>query len=94
MTRMRMKRGKTMKTPMKLAFPVAAGLMLATAIQGRAQTQAPSQPQEQASAQEQRGGSSSPLQRTFVPGLATYTDEVLYGDVWRRTELSARDRIA
>ena len=27
-----------------------------------------------------------------MPGLATYTDEVLYGDVWRRTELSARDR--
>jgi 4-carboxymuconolactone decarboxylase len=43
-------------------------------------------------AQEQRGGSSSALQKELVPGMATLTDEVLYGDVWRRTELSARDR--
>ena len=43
-------------------------------------------------AQEQRGGSSSALQKELVPGMATLTDEVLYGDVWARTELSARDR--
>jgi 4-carboxymuconolactone decarboxylase len=62
---------------MRLAIPVA-GLFFATAIQVQAQ--------------EQRGGSSSALQKELVPGLATYTDEVLYGDVWRRTELSARER--
>ena len=35
---------------------------------------------------------SGPLQQTLAPGLATLTDEVLFGDVWRRTELSPRDR--
>ena len=35
---------------------------------------------------------SGPLQQTVAPGLATLTDEVLFGDVWRRPELSARDR--
>ena len=86
-----------MKTPLKVAVAVAAGLLLAApgrALgQGQAQPRAqPAEPQGQAPAQEQRGGSSSALQQTLVPGLATYTDEVLYGDVWRRTELSARDR--
>jgi 4-carboxymuconolactone decarboxylase len=28
----------------------------------------------------------------MAPGLAILTDDVLYGDVWKRTELSARDR--
>ena len=35
---------------------------------------------------------SGERQQTFAPGLAALTDEVLYGDVWRRTELSPRDR--
>jgi 4-carboxymuconolactone decarboxylase len=35
---------------------------------------------------------SGPRQQTLAPGLATLTDDVLYGDVWRRTELSPRDR--
>ena len=35
---------------------------------------------------------SGPLQQKVAPGLATLTDEVLFGDVWRRPELSARDR--
>jgi 4-carboxymuconolactone decarboxylase len=35
---------------------------------------------------------SGPLQQRLAPGLATLTDDVLYGDVWRRTELSPRDR--
>jgi 4-carboxymuconolactone decarboxylase len=30
--------------------------------------------------------------RWVAPALAGYTDEVLFGDVWRRTDLSARDR--
>ena len=35
---------------------------------------------------------SGPRQQRFAPGLAMLTDDVLYGDVWRRSELSARDR--
>jgi 4-carboxymuconolactone decarboxylase len=35
---------------------------------------------------------SGPRQQRFAPGLASLTDDVLYGDVWRRSELSARDR--
>lgn len=37
-------------------------------------------------------GPSGALQRKIAPGLATLTDEVLFGDVWRRPELSPRDR--
>jgi 4-carboxymuconolactone decarboxylase len=32
------------------------------------------------------------VQQRIAPGLATLTDDVLYGDVWRRPELSPRDR--
>jgi 4-carboxymuconolactone decarboxylase len=35
---------------------------------------------------------SGPRQQRFAPGLARLTDDVLYGDVWRRAELSPRDR--
>jgi len=35
---------------------------------------------------------SGPVQQRIAPGLATLTDEVLFGDVWRRPELSPRDR--
>jgi 4-carboxymuconolactone decarboxylase len=28
----------------------------------------------------------------FAPGLVHFTDDVLFGEVWRRTELSAKDR--
>ena len=37
----------------------------------------------------------TPAQRAigdFAPKLVELTDDVLFGDVWRRTELSARDR--
>lgn len=37
-------------------------------------------------------GASGALQQKIAPGLATLTDEVLFGDVWRRPELSPRDR--
>jgi 4-carboxymuconolactone decarboxylase len=30
--------------------------------------------------------------RDIAPPLAKYTDEVLFGEVWERTELSPRDR--
>ena len=38
------------------------------------------------------GRPSGPLQQRIAPGLATLTDDVLFGDVWRRPELSPRDR--
>lgn len=50
-------------------------------------------PQPQPAAQPQ--GTTRPsgaLQQKLAPGLATLTDEVLFGDVWRRPELSPRDR--
>jgi 4-carboxymuconolactone decarboxylase len=49
--------------------------------------------QPQASSQQQgTAGASGALQQKIAPGLATLTDEVLFGDVWRRPELSPRDR--
>jgi 4-carboxymuconolactone decarboxylase len=38
------------------------------------------------------GRPSGALQQRIAPGLAMLTDEVLFGDVWRRPELSPRDR--
>lgn len=35
---------------------------------------------------------SGELQQRLAPGLASLTDDVLYGDVWQRTALSPRDR--
>lgn len=35
---------------------------------------------------------SGERQQRIAPGLAALTDDVLYGDVWRRPELSPRDR--
>lgn len=38
------------------------------------------------------GRPSGPQQQRLSPGLAQLTDDVLYGDVWTRPELSPRDR--
>lgn len=35
---------------------------------------------------------SGPVQQRIAPGLATLTDDVLFGDVWIRPDLSPRDR--
>lgn len=43
-----------------------------------------SEPKEQSRAQQLMGD--------FAPKLAELTDDVLFGDVWERTELSKRDR--
>ncbi len=50
--------------------------------------------QYNAAASPQQGDTrpSGPRQQSIAPGLAALTDEVLYGDVWRRPELSPRDR--
>jgi 4-carboxymuconolactone decarboxylase len=61
--------------------------------QPRAQSQVPSEQQSQPSSQPRAAtGASGALQQRLAPGLATLTDEVLFGDVWRRPELSPRDR--
>jgi 4-carboxymuconolactone decarboxylase len=53
----------------------------------------PPSPQPQRSSQQQgTAGASGALQQKIAPGLAILTDEVLFGDVWRRPELSPRDR--
>ncbi len=51
--------------------------------------------QYSAAASSPQQGSARPsgeLQQRVAPGLATLTDDVLYGDVWQRPELSPRDR--
>ena len=48
-----------------------------------------SQPVSQSQA---TGTPSGALQQRIAPGLAALTDDVLFGDVWRRSELSPRDR--
>lgn len=60
---------------------------------------APAAPPGSASAQPAPAGApvgsarpSGPLQQKVAPGMATLTDDVLYGDVWRRPGLSPRDR--
>ena len=55
------------------------------AVQSDQQPQSSSQPLRTA-------GPSGALQQRLAPGLAALTDDVLFGDVWRRTELSPRDR--
>ena len=48
-----------------------------------------------AGAEAQQRGSprvAPPDMQTITPPLATYTDDVLFGDLWKRTELGARDR--
>jgi 4-carboxymuconolactone decarboxylase len=57
-----------------------------------AQPQARSEQQPQPSTQQGTAGASGALQQKIAPGLATLTDEMLFGDVWRRPELSPRDR--
>ena len=53
----------------------------------------PPSSQPQPSSQQQGAArASGALQQKIAPGLATLTDDVLFGDVWRRAELSPRDR--
>jgi len=68
------------------ALIVAA--LLAT-VAGAALAQSP-QPQPQPQPRPQPG--ASPTMRATTPGLAAYTDKVLFGDVWQRPGLSPRDR--
>jgi 4-carboxymuconolactone decarboxylase len=62
----------------------------------QAQASSPAAPRQVAppppAGQSGNGRPSGPLQQSLAPGLATLTDDVLYGDVWRRSELAPRDR--
>jgi 4-carboxymuconolactone decarboxylase len=49
-------------------------------------------PQAPPSTQLPTGRPSGTVQPRIAPGLAALTDDVLFGDVWRRPELSPRDR--
>lgn len=54
---------------------------------------APAGPDPQASMPQQTTARpSGAAQQRLAPGLAALTDEVLFGDVWRRSQLSPRDR--
>ena len=65
---------------MKLTFPVVVALV---AVAGGADLRALApQPAVPAGSQQDR----------LVPGMAVYTNEVLFGDVWVRPQLSPRDR--
>src|SRR6185436_2227094 len=50
------------------------------------------QPSQPVSQPQPSGRPSGPVQQRIAPGLAALTDDVLFGDVWRRPELSPRDR--
>ena len=68
------------------------------AVSAPAQQQVSAQPIQSAQAappSERQPGAARPsgeLQPRIAPGLATLTDDVLFGDVWARPELSPRDR--
>ena len=49
-------------------------------------------PAPSASPQQGDGRPSGLLQQKVAPGMAALTDDVLYGDVWKRPDLSPRDR--
>jgi 4-carboxymuconolactone decarboxylase len=65
---------------------IAAGCALALTAPAYAQT-------PPAAAQPVRaGGASGSQQPRLAPGMARFTDELLFGDIWLRAELSPRDR--
>ena len=65
---------------------------LATALLAWASTEAQPEQPPQSSSPQATTAPSGALQQRIAPGLATLTDDVLFGDVWRRPELSPRDR--
>ena len=76
---------------MRSALALTAVLLLSAAADAQTQTPAtaPSAPQPRDAAQPRPSGGQ---QQRLAPGMAVYTDEVLFGDVWRRSQLSPRDR--
>lgn len=84
-TRNRLDRTIGVKGNTPLVWVLTIWLVVSLSLAGTVQAQTAGSPQ-------QRSGPSGAVQQRLVPGMATYTDEVLYGDVWRRPELSPRDR--
>ena len=70
---------------------IVACIAVASLIGAMAPAFAQGAPQQPSSAQTSPRP-SGPVQQRLVPGMAGYTDDVLFGDVWRRPELSPRDR--
>jgi len=52
----------------------------------------PAQQPQPVSPPQAGGRPSGPVQPRIAPGLASLTDDVLFGDVWTRPDLSPRDR--
>jgi 4-carboxymuconolactone decarboxylase len=75
---------------MKIAAFVIPAMLLAGAAHAQSQPQAGGQAPRAAEAAPNRP--SGPLQQKIAPGLARYTDEVLFGEVWPGAGLSPRDR--
>jgi 4-carboxymuconolactone decarboxylase len=48
--------------------------------------------QEQAMTDQQQPSGAQTMFGDFAPALVEYTDSVLFGDVWKRPELSAKER--
>ena len=72
-----------------------AALVPAGAAHAQSQPQPPSGSQAQSAPEARQQSSnrpSGPLQQKLAPGLADYTDEVLFGEVWPGSGLSPRDR--
>ena len=60
--------------------------------QAAAQPTRAEQPAASSNRQQSNASPSGDLQQRIAPGLAALTDDVLFGDVWARPELSRRDR--
>jgi 4-carboxymuconolactone decarboxylase len=80
-----------MEYRMKVLSRVSVLVLLlgVTAVSAYAQEQTPGASDAAATQQQSR---AQQLMGDIAPKLADLTDEVLYGDVWERSELSKRDR--
>lgn len=76
-----------MKSPSYMALP--ALFLSAMAVPAYAQDKTPGASAATASQQQSR---AQQLYGDIAPKMAEVTDEVLYGDIWERPELSKRDR--
>jgi 4-carboxymuconolactone decarboxylase len=75
--------------------PTFAALLFAAALVpnlSSAQTAPVAGQQVQAPAAPAAPRPSGPLQQKLVPGMANYTDEILFGEIWPGAGLSPRDR--
>jgi len=83
-----------MRNTYRAINPVILAVVTLTSMSPLVVRQAPAPAQTQAQCQSQSSGQpqasaapSGPLQQRITPGLATLTDDLLFGDVWKRPEL-------